>query len=57
MITSLNYLKEEGWSVLCRHRKDLKQVAFFVVVNQNFELLNRIYIFLDFNAGFSETRA
>jgi hypothetical protein len=50
VVLSLDDLAEEGGSVLHGFGEDLQKVSLFIVVNQDFKLLDNIEILLDFGA-------
>lgn len=55
MVSSLNDLQEEGWSVLSVFCKNLQKVSFFVVVDQDLQLSEGLDVFLHLKAGVLET--
>jgi len=52
MISSLDDFKEESWSVFEWPRKELKEVAFVIVVNEDLVLLQNVNVLLDFESTF-----
>lgn len=57
MIVALDHFVKECWSVLGRLRENLKQVALFVVVYQNFELLELVDVFRYLQSDFGKAGA
>ena len=49
MVSSLDHLEEEGWSVFEWLGEDLEEVAFLVVVDEDFLSLEDVNVFGDFN--------
>ncbi len=49
VIATLNDFNEKSWSVLDWLCKDLKQVAFFIVINQNVKLFQGVHVFSNFD--------
>jgi len=47
VVSPLNSLYEECWSVLKRFHEDLKEVTFVIVVNQNIQSLNSVQVLCD----------
>lgn len=49
MVSSLDHLEEEGWSVFEWLGEDLEEVAFLVVVDEDLLFLEDVDVFGDFN--------